>query len=223
MSDSPIEITTGASPVGTVIWMHGLGADGHDFEPLVPELMRLQPMSLRFIFPHAPVRPVTVNGGYPMRAWYDVYGFDRNSKLDMTGIKGSDATIRALIRREQQRGISSERIVLAGFSQGGAMALYSGLRYEHSLAGIMGLSTYLLAPEKLLIERLVVNLHTPVMLVHGTRDPVLPFAIGEQARTALVAAGYAVEWHSYPMEHSLCDEEVLHIAAFLGRIFAIAR
>ncbi len=219
MSEQPVEVTTGPKPVGTVIWMHGLGADGHDFEPLVPELMRLHPLALRFVFPHAPVRPVTINGGFPMRAWYDVLSFDRSAKPDMAGIGASDATIRALIEREQQRGIGSERIVLAGFSQGGAMALYTGLRFEQKLAGIMGLSTYMLAADQLATERNAVNQSTPVFLVHGRHDQVLPHSGGEQSRAALMAAGYDVEWHSYAMEHSLCVEEVADIAAYLARVY----
>jgi phospholipase/carboxylesterase len=219
MSDTEVEVLTGARPTGSVIWLHGLGADGHDFEPLVPELMRLQPLPLRFIFPHAPVRPLTMNGGFPMRAWYDVYGFDRNARLDWQGIRASDERIRALMARENERGIGSDRVVLAGFSQGGAMALYSGLRCEQRLAGIMGLSAYLLAPEKLAAEKNAANQQTPVLLAHGTQDAVLSFNLGEQSRVALSAAGYAVEWHSYPMEHSLCAEEVAHIAAFLARAY----
>ncbi len=215
MSEAAIEVLTGASPVGAVIWMHGLGADGHDFEPLVPELP-----PLRFVFPHAPVRPVTINGGYRMRAWYDLFGFDRNSKLDLAGIKASDGHIHALIARENERGISSERIVLAGFSQGGAMALYSGLRCAQRLAAIVGLSTYLLAPDKLPLEKSAANQQTAVLPAHGVHDPVIDFALAEQTRTALSAAGYAVEWHSYAMQHSLCAEEVAHIAAFLARVYA---
>jgi phospholipase/carboxylesterase len=221
MSEPPVEVTTGPNPVGTVIWLHGLGADGHDFEPLVPELLRLHHLSLRYVFPHAPVRPVTVNGGYPMRAWYDVLSFDRNSKLDSAGIAASDANIRALIERENQRGISADHIVLAGFSQGGAMALYTGLRLEQRLAGVMGLSTYLLAPDQLQAEQHAVNLQTPVFLAHGTRDPVLPYAMGEQTSAALTAAGYKVEWHSYAMEHSLCVEEVADIAAYLAGVYRV--
>jgi phospholipase/carboxylesterase len=215
-----VEISTGAAPVASVIWLHGLGADGHDFEPIVPELAPFLRSATRFVFPHAPVRPVTVNGGYPMRAWYDVFGFDRHAMLDMTGIKASDQHIRSLMVREVERGVSSEHIVLAGFSQGGAMALYSGLRCAQRLAAIVGLSTYLLAPDKLPLEKNAANQQTPVLLAHGTHDPVLAFAMGEQTRAALSAAGYAVEWHSYAMQHSVCAEEVAHIAAFLARVYA---
>jgi phospholipase/carboxylesterase len=222
MSEPPVEVTTGPKPVGTVIWLHGLGADGHDFASLVPELLRLHHLSLRYVFPHAPVRPVTVNGGYPMRAWYDVLSFDRNSKLDSVGIAASDATIRALIARENQRGISTDHIVLVGFSQGGAMALYTGLRLEQQLAGVMGLSTYLLAPDQLQAKQHAANLQTPIFLAHGTRDPVLPYAMGEQSCAPLTAAGYNVEWHSYAMEHSLCVEEVADIAAYLARVYRAA-
>ena len=223
MSEAAVELTTGATPVGAVIWMHGLGADGHDFEPLVPELMRHHSLPLRFIFPHAPVRPVTVNGGYAMRAWYDIVSFDRGSRIDLAGIRASDAAIRALIEREQQRGIAADRIVLAGFSQGGAMALYTGVRFEQRLGGIMGLSAYLLASDALQSEQQAANVATPLFLAHGTYDPVLPYALGEQSRAALTAAGHDVGWHSYAMEHSLCAEEVADIADFLARIYHAPR
>jgi phospholipase/carboxylesterase len=223
MSEAAVELTTGPTPLGTVIWMHGLGADGHDFEPLVPELMREHFVPLRFVFPHAPVRPVTVNGGYPMRAWYDIHSFERGSRPDVAGIRASDAAIRALIAAENRRGTPTERIVLAGFSQGGAMALYSGTRLPQRLAGIMGLSAYLLMAETLQQEQSSVNLSAPIFLAHGTHDGVLPHAFGEQSRAALEAAGHSVEWHSYAMEHSLCAEEVAAIAEFLARVYADAR
>jgi phospholipase/carboxylesterase len=219
MSGDAVEVATHARPTGSVIWLHGLGADGHDFEPVVPELMRHRPLALRFVFPHAPVRAVTLNGGYPMRAWYDILGLDRQSSQDEAGIRASDAAIRALVSRETQRGIASERIVLAGFSQGGAMALYSGVRFPERLAGVMGLSCYLPLAANLVAERSAVNQHTAFFLAHGSHDEVLRPALGEHARDALKAAGYAVSWHSYPMAHSVCAEEIADIAAFLGSVF----
>jgi phospholipase/carboxylesterase len=221
VSEAPVEVNTCVTPTGTVIWMHGLGADGHDFEPIVPELLlRQQQLPLRFIFPHAPVRPVTINGGYAMRAWFDVLSFDRDSKADWPGIRASEATITALIEREHQRGIASQRIVLAGFSQGGAMALHAGTRFREALAGIMVLSGYRLASDPATVAASAANLRTPIFLAHGTHDAVLPLALGEQSRLALANDGHEVEWHSYAMEHSLCAEEVSDIADFLARAYA---
>lgn len=217
-----VEVETDVHPTGSVIWLHGLGADGHDFEPVVPELMRQRPLPLRFVFPHAPVRPVTLNGGYPMRAWYDIIGLDRQSRSDEAGIRHSDAAISALIRRENERGIATGRIVLAGFSQGGAMALYSALRYPERLAGVMGLSCYLLMSDRLVAERSAVNQQLPVLLGHGSYDEVLKIELGEHARDALLAAGHPVTWHRYAMAHSVCNQEVADIAAFLGRVLVDA-
>jgi phospholipase/carboxylesterase len=213
-----VEIETGPAPTGAVIWLHGLGADGHDFEPIVPELIRAGERPLRFVFPHAPVRPVSLNGGYPMRAWYDIVALDRRALEDESGIRASQASITALIRRENERGIHSERIVLAGFSQGGAMALYAGTRYPEKLAGIMGLSCYLLLAERFSAERAPANQSTPVFLAHGSQDPVVAPQLGEEARRQLHAAGYAIEWHSYAMPHSVCPQEVADIAAWLRRV-----
>lgn len=219
MMESPVEVSTGPSPIGSVIWLHGLGADGHDFEAIVPELMHHHPLALRYVFPHAPVRPVTLNSGYPMRAWYDIAGLDRQSKQDEAGIRASDVATRALIRRENERGMATERIVLAGFSQGGAMALYTGTRLPERLAGVMGLSCYLLMAGTLSVECSAVNQQTPFFLAHGSYDDVLNPTLGEHARETLTAAGYPVSWHRYPMAHSVCTEEVADIAAFLSRIF----
>ena len=213
-----IDVETGPNPAGTVIWMHGLGADCHDFEPLVPELVRPGERALRFVFPNATVRPVTINGGYAMRAWYDIVGIDRHSQQDEAGIRASDAAIRALIHREAERGIAAERIALAGFSQGGAMALFTGTRYPERLAGIMGLSCYLLLEPQFEAERTQANQSTPVFMAHGTFDSVVPSALGNETRHRLAAANYAVEWHSYPMPHSVCAEEVEHIAAWLRKV-----
>jgi phospholipase/carboxylesterase len=210
-----IEIETGQSPTGSVIWLHGLGADGHDFEPVVPELVRPDERALRFIFPHAPVRPVTLNAGYEMRAWYDIASLDRNAPQDAAGIRASQAEVNALIEREMARGIASTHIVLAGFSQGGAVAVYAGTRYPRTLAGIMGLSCYALLRADFNRERHVANIATPVLLAHGTEDPVVSIALGQDQRQLLDAAGCKVEWHSYPMPHAVCAEEIADIAAWL--------
>ena len=213
-----IEIQTGPNPTGTIIWMHGLGADGHDFEPIVPELVRSGERALRFVFPNAPVRPVTLNRGYPMRAWYDIVGLERGMKQDEPGIRASHAEVEALIRRENERGITTDRIALAGFSQGGAMALFSGTRYPEKLAGIMGLSCYMLLESNFAAERVPANQATPIFLAHGSQDPVVSPTLGEQTRRLLEASGYAVEWHTYPMQHSVNPQEIADIAAWLRRI-----
>lgn len=213
----PIEIDTGPSPSGAVIWLHGLGADGHDFEPIVPELVGRGERALRFVFPHAPIRPVTLNNHYPMRAWYDIHGLNRGAVQDEAGLRASEARVQALIRAQNARGIPSARIVLAGFSQGGAMVLYAGLRYGERLAGIVALSCYLPLAEKFATERHSANAHTPLLLAHGEYDPIIDPAFGRGTRATLEQAGYEVEWHSYPMAHAVCGEEVAHIGAFLRR------
>jgi phospholipase/carboxylesterase len=218
VSRDAVEVETGRDPKAAVIWLHGLGADGHDFEPIVPEFIRPGERTLRFVFPHAPIRPVTLNGGYAMRAWYDIAALDRRTREDEKGIRASQSAIDALIRRENARGISSEHIVLAGFSQGGAMALFAGTRYPERLAGIMGLSCYQVLAEQFAAERSAANQATPVFLAHGTHDPVVAPLLGEEARRQLEAAGYSVEWHAYSMPHSVCPEEVADIAAWLRRV-----
>lgn len=216
--EDAIEIETGAGPTGSVIWMHGLGADCHDFEPIVPELVRRDERALRFVFPNAPVRPVTINGGYAMRAWYDIIGIDRQSAQDEQGIRASDALVRALIRRENERGIPTHRIVLAGFSQGGAMSLFTGLRYPQTLAGILALSCYMLLAWTFEAERSQANAATPIFLAHGTQDPVVDPTLGQETRRLLEDAGHSVEWHTYSMGHAVCAEEVAHIADWLRRV-----
>lgn len=213
-----VEIETGRNPVGSVLWLHGLGADGHDFAPIVPQLVGPDERALRFIFPHAPVRPVTINGGMAMRAWYDILGFDRGVPQDQAGIRASDTEVVELIRHENQRGIPSNRIVLGGFSQGGAIALFSGPRYPEKLAGIMGLSCYLLLEDLLPAERTRANYSTPVFLAHGNQDPVVDIRRGTEARQLLQAGGYPVEWHAYSMPHSVCPQEVDDIAAWLRKV-----
>ncbi|MDE2137615.1 MAG: dienelactone hydrolase family protein [Gammaproteobacteria bacterium] len=218
MSREAVEIETGANPTAAVIWLHGLGADGHDFEPIVPELVRPGERALRFVFPHAPIRPVTLNGGYAMRAWYDIVSLERRGPEDESGIRASQAAIETLIRRENARGIPAGRIVLAGFSQGGAMALFTGTRYGEKLAGIMGLSCYLLLAERFAAERVAANQSTPIFLAHGTQDPIVAPVLGEQAHATLQAAGYPVEWHAYAMPHSVCPQEVADIARWLRAV-----
>jgi phospholipase/carboxylesterase len=212
-----VTVETGPDPTFTIIWMHGLGADGHDFEPLVPELLDADLPALRFVFPHAPVRPVTINNGYAMRAWYDIIGIDRRSAEDFAGIKASAAGITALIEHENQRGIETSRIVLAGFSQGGALALYTGTRHPDKLAGIIALSCYLPLGSELETERAAANLSTPIFMAHGSQDPVVPFVLGDESRQRLTSAGYAVQWHSYPMAHSLCEPEVSDLRRWLAQ------
>jgi phospholipase/carboxylesterase len=213
-----VEIETGRNPQAAIIWLHGLGADGHDFEPIVPELVRPSDRPLRFVFPHAPMRPVTLNGGYVMRAWYDIIAIDRRAAEDEQGIRASQALVTELIRGENARGIPSERIVLAGFSQGGAMALFCGTRYPERLAGIIGLSCYQVLATRFDAERLPANQDTRIFLGHGMQDPVVIPALGEAASRQLQAAGYAVEWHAYSMPHSVCPQEVIDIAAWLRRV-----
>jgi phospholipase/carboxylesterase len=218
VASEAVEVDTGRNPNAAVIWLHGLGADGHDFEPVVPQLVQPQERALRFVFPHAPVRPVTLNNGYAMRAWYDIAALNRAAAEDERGIRASQSTIDALIRRENARGIASERIVLAGFSQGGAMALFAGTRQAQKLAGIMGLSCYLVLAARLAAERNAVNDATPIFLAHGSQDPVVAPELGAEARRLLQAAGYTVEWHAYSMPHAVCPQEILDIAAWLRRV-----
>ena len=213
-----IELETGAHPDASVIWLHGLGADGNDFVPIVEEMTLPDTLRIRFVFPHAPVRPVTLNNGVAMRAWYDNYAADLASRADMAGVRQSQGQIEALIAREKARGIAARRIVVAGFSQGGAIALYSALRHPERLAGVLALSTYLVQPEALAEEGSAANRGVPIFMAHGTQDPMVRPEWGEVSRRSLVAGGYPVEWHTYPMPHAVVWEEIVAIAAFLGRV-----
>jgi len=208
-----VEIETGSRPQASVIWLHGLGADGHDFEPIVPELAAAQP--LRFVFPHAPVRPVTINQGMRMRAWYDILQFGGGPE-DEAGIRASQALVEDLIASEKKRGLS--KIVLAGFSQGGAVALQTALRHSERLAGVLALSTYLPLAATLQAERSPANRDLPIFMAHGQYDDIIPLARAEQSRRMLEQLGYPVEWHAYAMPHSLCPQEIQDICQFLGRI-----
>ncbi len=213
-----IQIETTPNPTAAVIWLHGLGADGNDFAGLVPELDLSRCPGIRFIFPHAPSIPVTVNGGYVMPAWYDIRGADLLSRQDDAGIRTSELAIQALVAREIARGIAPEHIVLAGFSQGCAMALHTGLRYPQRLAGVMALSGYLPLAESFAAERSEANAHTPIFMAHGSQDAVVIPARGEATRDLLTRLGYAVQWRSYPMPHSLHPQEIVDIAAFLAHV-----
>jgi phospholipase/carboxylesterase len=214
----PVEVEPRAPADAAVILLHGLGADGHDFESLVPELRLPASPSVRFVFPHAPIRPVTINGGYRMRAWYDIAGLDRRAPQDERGIRESAASLRALVAREHERGIPSDRIVLAGFSQGGAIALFTGLREPERLAGILALSTYLPLGERLAEEAHPANAAVPIFMAHGTLDPMIPLALAEGSRDLLAAGGHDVEFRTYPMPHSVSAEEVADVRAWLRRV-----
>ena len=219
-----VEVESDASPEGSVIWLHGLGADGHDFEAIVPELGLSRKLSLRFVFPHAPMRPVTINGGMTMRAWYDILTLERGGPQDEAGIRQSGRLLEMLIEREHQRDIPHDKIVLAGFSQGGAIALHTALRYPHRLAGLMALSTWLPLQDSFETE-VVGNTQAqsqelPVFMAHGSFDPMLPMALGQQSRETLEKAGYTVEWHDYPMAHAVCAEEIAAIRNWLLSVFS---
>ena len=215
-----IELETGPAPDAAVIVLHGLGADGNDFVPIVEELKLPESPAIRFVFPHAPVRRVTINGGYPMRAWYDIAEADLSNRADMNGVRQSRDEVEALIAREQSRGIASRRIVLAGFSQGGAIALYTALRYRERMAGVIALSTYLIDSASLPSEADEANKDVPIFMAHGTQDPVVRLQWAEQSRRALQDLGYDVEWHTYAMPHSVVWEEIGAMGVFLTRVLA---
>jgi phospholipase/carboxylesterase len=218
MSDplETIDIETGREPRAAVIWLHGLGADGHDFEPIVPELgMPAAAPGVRFVFPHAPLQPVTINGGAVMRAWYDVTG---DGRQDTAGIRASQVRLEELIARERARGVAASSIVLAGFSQGGAIALQAGLRHPERLAGILALSTYLPLPDTLAQEASEANRDLPIFMAHGTQDPLIPLSWAKRSRDQLAALGYTVEWREYPMPHSVCAEEIEDVGRWLRAV-----
>jgi phospholipase/carboxylesterase len=213
-----IEIETAASPTCSIIWMHGLGADGHDFVDIVPELGLPARPGIRFVFPHAPMRPVTINAGYVMRAWYDIRDDGGTRREDPAGVRASQKSIEALLEREKARGVPARSIVLAGFSQGGAMALHTALRYGERLAGIMALSCSLPLADTLGAEASPANRDVPIFMAHGTHDPMIPMARAMRAREILSGLGYRLEWHEYAMPHSVCLEEVRDISAWLGSV-----
>lgn len=217
MHDTPIEISNSKSPTASVIWLHGLGADGNDFVPVV-EMLELP--EYRFILPHAPFLNVTLNGGYEMRAWYDLYGLNANAAQDEAGIRKTQAYIESLIDKELSRGIQSNKIVLAGFSQGGAVVLHTGLRSTKKLAGVIALSTYLPLRSDLQNEKALENQNTPIFMAHGTQDEVIELSIAEASYQALRQEGYSVEWHALPIGHSVSIDEIDEIRTFLLRVLA---
>jgi len=218
-----VDVPGPAGPVpataASVIWLHGLGADGHDFVPIVPELRLPPTVAVRFVFPHAPVRPVTLNGGLPMRAWYDIRELSTSGRQDEAGTRASAERVARLIQREIDRGVAPAHIVVAGFSQGGAVALHTALRHPVRLGGIMALSTYLPLHERLADEASAANRDLPILMCHGQYDPMLPLAIGEASRDALLRLGYPVQWKPYPMQHEVCRAEIADISAWLAARF----
>ncbi|MEQ1635963.1 MAG: alpha/beta hydrolase-fold protein [Methylococcales bacterium] len=216
---SAVEITPTTRPRYAIIWMHGLGADGHDFEGIVPELRLPQQSATHFIFPNAPVQPVTINGGMSMPSWYDILEMTLHRKVDVAGIYESSGQITQLIDREIASGIASENILLAGFSQGGVIALHTGLRYPHRLAGILALSTYLPTLEQLDLEAAPANQGLPIFMAHGNADPVVDIQAAKTAHAGLLARHYPVQWREYPMPHSVCAEEIKDIAVFINTVF----
>jgi phospholipase/carboxylesterase len=213
-----VEVTTGENPAGSIIWLHGLGADGHDFEPIVPELRLPPAVSLRFVFPHAPVQPVTVNGGMAMRSWYDILSLDTEGRADAAGIVESTAIVETLIEQEIARGMPAEKIVIAGFSQGGAIAINTALTTGHALAGLMALSTYLALPAS--IENPTSRKDLPIFMAHGSFDPVVSMQWGRDSADALIERGYSPQWHDYPMAHAVCPQEIADIRSWLLDVYS---
>ncbi|MDJ0748751.1 MAG: dienelactone hydrolase family protein [Woeseiaceae bacterium] len=213
-----VEVSTGTSPVGSVIWLHGLGADGHDFEPIVPELQLPGDLPIRFVFPHAPVRPVTINGGMAMRAWYDIVSLDAEGRADAAGVTESTAIVEALIAREIERGVAPDRIVIAGFSMGGAIVINTALHTAHRLAGLMALSTYIPIPSA--VDSSTGSRDIPVFMAHGTFDPMLPLQWGQLSAQKLQESGFNIEWHDYAMAHAVCPDEIRDIREWLIRVYA---
>jgi len=213
-----ITIETGANPDASVIWMHGLGDDGKGWSEVVPALNLPQSLAVRFIFPHAPVIAVTINNGMRMRAWYDIRQANLSERADLEGVLASQAHVDALIAREVSRGIAARRVILAGFSQGGAIALYAGVRYAERLGGVIGLSTYLVGFDRVAAEALAANRDVPIFMAHGTLDGVVQLAWAERSRDALRAGGWDVEWHTYPIEHSAVIDEIVAAGKFIQKV-----
>ncbi len=216
---SAIEINPSSSPIGSIIWLHGLGADGSDFVPVVQELKLPATLPLRFVFPNAPTLPVTINNGYHMPAWYDIVSFSIDQQADEAGIALSSQKIRALIEHEKNRGLPAEKIILAGFSQGAVMALTTGLTYPERLGGMIALSGYLPRADEILQQATIANQSIPIFIGHGLEDSIVPYLLGKNAFQLLKKNNDAVEWHAYAMQHSVCAEEIVDIRAFLMRIF----
>jgi phospholipase/carboxylesterase len=214
-STNSVVLTPATAATSAVIWLHGLGADGNDFVPIVPELQLPDSLATRFVFPHARVRPVTINNGYEMRAWYDIKALALSGAEDEVGIRESENTVRGYIQRELDAGIAANKIVIAGFSQGGAIALQTALRYPQLLAGVMALSTYLPLRGTLAAEASNANRNVPILMCHGRQDPVVPMHLGTASRDAMQAVGFAVDWREYAMEHSVCADEVSDIGRWL--------
>lgn len=214
-SEESVVLEPSTTADAAVIWLHGLGADGYDFVPIVQELRLPATMAVRFIFPHAAPRPVTINNGFVMRAWYNITSLGPDRKEDDVGIRESATVVNQYVQQQNARGVESKRIVIAGFSQGGAIALQAGLRYPERIAGIMALSTYLPLRDAVAAEATQVNRDVPILMCHGLRDDIVPAALGKASRDALTSLGYQVEWQSYPMEHQVCMEEVLDISKWL--------
>lgn len=211
-----VEIETAPNPRHTVLWLHGLGADGHDFEPIVPALVDPAWLPLRFVFPHAPVRPITLNGGMAMRGWYDIVSLDLAQREDEAGVRESISHVIALIAREAERGVAPERLILAGFSQGGAIALAAGLRHAKTLAGVIALSTYMPITATFAAERHLANAATPIFMAHGRYDPIVPAALGRASCERLRALGADVDWHDYPIAHHVSPDEIADLRRWLG-------
>jgi phospholipase/carboxylesterase len=221
-SDAEVTLSPQAPAIASVILLHGLGADGNDFVPIVGELGLPDSLPVRFVFPHAPLRPVTVNNGLVMRAWYDITEFTPEGRADKAGTVESSRRVADYIDREAQRGVAAARVVLAGFSQGGAVALYTGLRYPERLAGILAMSCYLPFPETLAAEKSAANAAVPILMCHGRSDPIVPIGMGLEAREELKAQGFTPQWHDYPMQHAVCMEEIAEVARWLKLRLAAA-
>lgn len=217
-TDAAVILTPATAPTASVIWLHGLGADGHDFVPIVPELQLPPTLAVRFVFPHAPHRPVTLNNGYVMRAWYDIKALALQAQEDATGIHASEQLVQHFIQVELDAGIAAQRIVIAGFSQGGAIALQTALRYPQRLAGVMPLSTYLPLRDTLAAQASTANRDVPIFMCHGQQDPVVPLQLGERSRDVLLALDYKVDFRLYDMQHSVCAAEVGDISVWLSRV-----